>query len=209
MTATGYQATAAARDRRPEAAGLDWGCPRHPRGRQPAGMGAGWRPVPRADRQGGLPIGNLISQFFANVYLNPLDNFVKHELRVKGYVRYIDDFILFGDDRRASTDQGRHVRWKHGQLHLEMHPDKYRLIPTRCGADFAGYVVFADGRIRIRSSRVRRFQRRYRHMFREVRNGGRKASKVTESVRRSCLNNSLSGRSRWRLSSSSGSGPSL
>ncbi len=78
----------------------------------------------------GLPIGNLTSQFFANVYLNPLDHFVKHELRVKGYVRYMDDFLLFGDDRAALQRQGRQVRQKLAELRLEIHPDKYRLVPT-------------------------------------------------------------------------------
>ena len=50
-------------------------------------------------RRTGLPIGNLTSQFLANVYLNPLDHLVKHDLRVRGYVRYMDDFLLFGDVR--------------------------------------------------------------------------------------------------------------
>jgi len=100
----------------------------------------------------GLPIGNLTSQFFANVYLNPLDHFVKHELRVKGYVRYMDDFILFGNDRGMLRDQGRRVKDKLAELRLEMHPDKYRLLRTRCGVDFAGYVVFAGGRGRGRAS---------------------------------------------------------
>ena len=131
----------------------------------------------------GLPIGNLTSQFFANVYLNPLDHFVKHDLRVKGYVRYMDDFILFGHDRGALKQQGRRVKQKLNHLRLEMHPDKFRLMSTGWGVDFAGYVVFADGRIRVRSSSVRRFQRRYRQMLWEVRTGCRKPSKVTESVR--------------------------
>ena len=51
------------------------------------------------DRPRGLPIGNQTSQFWANVYLNPLDQFVKHTLRCKGYIRYVDDFLLFADDK--------------------------------------------------------------------------------------------------------------
>ena len=108
-------------------------------------------------RKRGLPIGNLTSQFLANVYLNPLDHFVKHELRVRGYVRYLDDFLLFGDDRYELKRQGSAVQAKLSELRLTMHPDKYRMLPTRLGVDFAGYVVFADGRIRVRSSTVRRF----------------------------------------------------
>ena len=51
------------------------------------------------NRPRGLPIGNLTSQFWANVYLSPIDHFVKRELRCPGYVRYVDDLLLFGDDR--------------------------------------------------------------------------------------------------------------
>jgi RNA-directed DNA polymerase len=131
----------------------------------------------------GLPIGNLTSQFFANVYLNPLDHFIKHDLRVKGYVRYMDDFLLFGNDRAGLRRQGRSVREKLADLRLEIHPDKYRLVPTASGVDFAGYVVFADGRIRIRSSSVRRFDRRYKKMLWDLRGRRIHAVKITESVR--------------------------
>jgi len=110
----------------------------------------------------GLPIGNLTSQFWANVYLNPLDHFVKHELRCRGYVRYMDDFVLFGDDPARLRQWGEALKAKLSDLRLEMHPDKYRLVPTRHGLDFCGYVVFADGHIRVRTATVRRFHRRYR-----------------------------------------------
>ena len=131
----------------------------------------------------GLPIGNLTSQFFANVYLNPLDHFVKHQLRVKGYARYLDDFVLFGNDRRQLKRQGEQVKEKLADLRLTMHPDKYRLSPTRLGVDFAGYVVFANGRIRVRSSTVRRFNRRYRRMLWELRHQCRPTAEVTKSVK--------------------------
>ena len=130
----------------------------------------------------GLPIGNLTSQFFANVYLNPLDHFVKHELRVKGYVRYMDDFLLFGKDRAKLKAHGRGIKDKLAELRLTMHPDKYRLVPTTCGVDFAGYVVFADGRVRVRSSSVRRFDRRYKMLLWEVRRRRMRAAKITQSV---------------------------
>jgi hypothetical protein len=130
-----------------------------------------------------LPIGNLTSQFFANVYLNPLDHFVKHELRVRGYVRYLDDFLLYSDDRRQLKRHGSLVQANLAELRLTMHPDKYRLLPTRLGVDFAGYVVFADGRIRVRSSSVRRFAGSYRRMLWELRHRCRPAAEVTQSVK--------------------------
>ena len=110
----------------------------------------------------GLPIGNLTSQFAANVYLDPLDQFVKHDLRVKGYVRYMDDFLLFSDDRGQLREWGRAVRERVESLRLEIHSDKYRLLRCDCGVDFCGFVVFANGRIRVRRQTVRRFHRRYR-----------------------------------------------
>jgi len=131
----------------------------------------------------GLPIGNLTSQFWANVYLNPMDHFVKHQLRCRGYVRYMDDFLLFGDDRTELRRWGRAVKKKLAELHLDMHPDKYRLMPTRRGVDFCGFVVFADGRIRVRSDTLRRFHRRYRGMLAAVRRREKTSSDITASVR--------------------------
>ena len=115
----------------------------------------------------GLPIGNLTSQFWANVYLNALDHFVKHTLRCKGYVRYMDDFLLFGHHKAELKAQGRVLkRWVCHQLRLEVHPDKYQLLYSSAGVDFCGFVVFADGRVRVRSQTARRFQRRFRHQLR-------------------------------------------
>jgi hypothetical protein len=117
------------------------------------------------------------------VYLNPLDHFVKHDLRCKGYVRYMDDFLLFGDDRAALKGFGQEIKGKLGELRLTMHPDKYSIVPTSLGVDFAGFVVFADGRIRVRSSTVRRFDRRYRRMLWDVNHKFRVPSDLTMRVR--------------------------
>jgi hypothetical protein len=130
----------------------------------------------------GLPIGNLTSQFFAKVYLNPLDHFVKHKLRVKGYVRQTDDFLLFGKDRAALRGQGRQVRQKLAELRLEIDPDKYHLLRTASGVDFVGYVAFADERVRIRSSSVRRFDRRHTRMLWDLRRRRTPAARITQSV---------------------------
>jgi len=134
-------------------------------------------------RKRGLPIGNLTSQFLANVYLNLLDQFVKHDLRVKGYVRYLDDFLLFGDHRTALRYHSKAVQEQLHALRLVIHPDKHRLCPTKLGVDFAGFVVFADGRIKVRSSSVRRFRARYRRMRWETRHRGRDTAELTQSVK--------------------------
>jgi retron-type reverse transcriptase len=134
-------------------------------------------------RPRGLPIGNLTSQFFANIYLDALDQWVKHDLRVRGYVRYVDDFILFADDRAQLRRWAAAVRARLTALRLQMHPDKCRLLPTRLGVDFVGFVCFADGRRRVRAANVRRFVRRFRAMRHEVRRGRRTWSDVTLRVR--------------------------
>jgi hypothetical protein len=131
----------------------------------------------------GLPIGNLTSQFFANIYLDRFDHFVKQELGVKGYVRYVDDFLLFGGSRREVKAWGAACREFLAAERLEIHPDKYRLIPTADGVDFCGFVVRADGRVRVRSANARRFRRKFRQMRREVRMGRLDPAELTTSVR--------------------------
>lgn len=89
----------------------------------------------------GLPIGNLSSQFFANVYLNELDQFVKHQLKVKHYLRYVDDFVLLADSPAPlqywQTAIACFLRQRLG-LQLKESP---RLAPLRQGVDFLGYIV--------------------------------------------------------------------
>jgi RNA-directed DNA polymerase len=143
-------------------------------------VGEGLFDVQRRSR--GLPIGNLTSQFLANVYLNALDQFVKHELRCVGYVRYVDDFLLFADSREQLRQWGARVREKLTELGLTIHPDKYRLGPTDRGVDFCGFVVFASGRIRVRKDSVRRFTRKYRNNLWRLARRQIPVSRVSQSV---------------------------
>lgn len=89
----------------------------------------------------GLPIGNLTSQFFANVYLNELDQFVKHELKCRYYLRYVDDFVLLHHDP-AQLDVWRHEisAFLGAALGLSLRPG-YRVQRCSNGADFLGYIV--------------------------------------------------------------------
>jgi len=94
----------------------------------------------------GLPVGNLTSQFFANVYLNALDQFVKHTLKCQHYVRYVDDFILIAND----AVQLRHWRAQLDEFLANTLALKCKeavvLQPLSQGIDFLGYRVFADHR---------------------------------------------------------------
>jgi RNA-directed DNA polymerase len=89
----------------------------------------------------GLPIGNLSSQFFANVYLDRLDQFVKHTLRARRYLRYVDDFVLVHHDRaQLETWRVEIEAFLARELRLSLKPD-VRLRPLRDGIDFLGYIV--------------------------------------------------------------------
>ena len=87
----------------------------------------------------GLPIGNLTSQLLANVYLNPLDQFIKHRLKVRYYGRYVDDIILIGKDPEYLCECFKHIQDKAwNTLELKFHPDKTKLLPVEKGVDFCG-----------------------------------------------------------------------
>jgi hypothetical protein len=89
----------------------------------------------------GIAIGNLSSQFFANVYLNELDQFVKHELGARRYIRYVDDFVLVDESREQLVEwHAELARFLEEHLKLELKPD-VKLRPIGAGADFLGYIV--------------------------------------------------------------------
>lgn len=89
----------------------------------------------------GLPIGNLTSQFFANVYLNPFDHFVKRELKAKAYLRYVDDFVLFAETKaQLLAWRERIAHYLEAQLGLRLR-DAGRLRPVTQGIDFLGYII--------------------------------------------------------------------
>lgn len=89
----------------------------------------------------GLPIGNLSSQFFANVYMSDFDNFVKRKLKVKRYLRYVDDFVLFDSSKeRLELLKVEIERYLAQELHLQLREDS-KLKKHNDGLDFLGYVI--------------------------------------------------------------------
>ncbi len=90
----------------------------------------------------GLPLGNVTSQLFANVYLNELDQFAKHALKARHYFRYCDDFVIVHPDRKFLEDAvGRIRAFLHDRLALDLHPNKVEIRKVRQGIDFLGYVA--------------------------------------------------------------------
>jgi retron-type reverse transcriptase len=96
----------------------------------------------RLERRKGLPIGNQTSQFFANVYLNALDHFVLRELRPALYLRYVDDFVLFGDDKAELASMRRAIVALLGKLRLELNEGKSRVYRCADGVTFLGWRLF-------------------------------------------------------------------
>lgn len=94
------------------------------------------------NREAGIPLGNLTSQIFANLYLNELDQFIKHDLKIKYYIRYADDFLILNKSRAQvfqCLDTLKHFLGN--KLKLEIHPQKIVLRKLSWGIDFCGYIV--------------------------------------------------------------------
>ena len=110
----------------------------------------------------GLPIGNLTSQFFANVYLNELDQFVKHRLKCRYYGRYVDDVILFHEDAAVLNEWYDAMDWfLEENLGMKFHPRKKWLNNAHVGIDFVGFVI-KPGRTYLRRSSLNRCRQKIR-----------------------------------------------
>lgn len=93
--------------------------------------------------ENGMPLDNLTSQFFANVYLNELDQFVKHKLKAKYYIRYVDDFVLLHSSKEQLKEWKKEIEtFLEEKLKLELHPDKSKIINLSKGVDFVGFRNF-------------------------------------------------------------------
>lgn len=119
----------------------------------------------------GLPIGNLTSQHFANLYLGELDHHLKDRLGVGGYLRYMDDLLLFADDKPALHRNLAALRaFLRETLRLELKETATRLAPATEGIPFLGFRVY-PGVLRLNPRTLRRFRRRWRGRERAYRAG--------------------------------------
>jgi hypothetical protein len=116
------------------------------------------------NRPRGLPIGNLTSQFWANVYLNSLDHFIKRELKAPGYVRYVDDFLLFGDNKiDLHKWKAEVIRFLAG-LRLTIHESRAQPKPVKQGIPFLGFTVYPDHR-RLKRTKGIAYQRHHKALW--------------------------------------------
>lgn len=113
------------------------------------------------NRPRGLPIGNQTSQFWANVFLHPLDLFIKQELGCRAYVRYCDDLLLFGDDKATLHRWRAAIIERAATLRLTLHEGRAHVVPVVTGLPFLGWRVFPYRR-RLKRRNVIAFARRFR-----------------------------------------------
>jgi RNA-directed DNA polymerase len=115
----------------------------------------------------GMPLGNLTSQFFANIYLNELDQFVKNELKAEFYIRYVDDFVILNGNReflekcRYSID-----RFLNEKLKIYLHPEKSKIFCLKQPIAFLGYRIFYHHKL-LKKSNYRKFCRTFKEKLSE------------------------------------------
>ena len=132
------------------------------------------------NRPRGLPIGNLTSQFWANCLLNPFDHFVKRELRCKGYARYVDDLLLFADDKAMLWDWRDAIVERLATLRLTIHPGA-QPHPVAEGIPFLGFVVYPTHR-RLKSRKVAAYWRSWRALLADYVSGTETQAAVVASL---------------------------
>jgi retron-type reverse transcriptase len=133
-------------------------------------------------RPRGLPIGNLTSQFWANVYLNPLDHFIKRELKCPAYVRYVDDLLLFADNRSDLHAWRLAVIQFLSAQRLTLHEKEAQVFPTHTGIPFLGWHVYPD-HLRLKRRNGVAFQRRYAALRGKYQRGSITHEQMDASVR--------------------------
>ena len=133
-----------------------------------------------AVRPRGLPIGNLTSQFWANCYLNPFDHFVKRELRCQAYLRYVDDFLLFADDKATLWRWKAAIERRLQRFRLTIHPGAHPR-PVTEGLPFLGFVIYPDRR-RLKRRKGIHFWQHLRDLVQQYQQGEIPLEPVTAAV---------------------------
>lgn len=139
----------------------------------------------------GMPLGNYTSQFFANIYLNELDYFVKHQLKAKYYLRYVDDFVILHKSKKRLEFFKREINsFLNEKLRIELHPDKSKIISLQKGIEFLGYRIFYKYKL-LRKRNFRSFKRRYGEFIKMYNRGFLSKENIKERL------NGWVGYSKW------------
>ncbi len=130
----------------------------------------------------GMPLGNLTSQFFANVYLHELDLFVKHSLKARYYIRYVDDFVIFHRDKTQLESWKMQIECFLAQsLALQLHPEKSNIIPISRGITFLGFRIFYNHKL-LKKSNSKRIWKRLDAFSKKYDAGMMSRNQITRSI---------------------------
>lgn len=130
----------------------------------------------------GIPIGSLTSQHFANFYLNQLDHYIKDELAIKGYIRYMDDFLLFGNDKgELHLLKAKIEIFLARQLRLQLKEKATIIAPVHVGIPFLGFRIF-PAYIRLKQENKKRSLKKLRRRLEEFRQGVISEDKYAQSL---------------------------
>lgn len=116
----------------------------------------------------GMPLGNLTSQLFANIYMNEFDWFIKEKLKIKFYIRYCDDFVIVSEDQRKLEEILPTLsNFLSTELELGLHPNKISIRKLNQGIDFLGYVILPN-RIVMRTKTKKRFLKKSKKLLKTI-----------------------------------------
>ncbi|MEK6840164.1 MAG: RNA-directed DNA polymerase [Nanoarchaeota archaeon] len=133
-----------------------------------------------------MPLGNLTSQFFANIYLNELDQFIKHELRAKYYIRYVDDFTVLHSSRSQLQEWKERINiFLKERLKIELHAGKSKIISLGKPIAFLGIKIFYHYKLLKRFNR-RNVQRRVHKLYQKYADKDLTYDQVYESMQGTC-----------------------
>ncbi|MFH1591903.1 MAG: reverse transcriptase/maturase family protein [Candidatus Woesearchaeota archaeon] len=122
------------------------------------------------NKEKGMPLGNMTSQFFANVYLNELDYFIKHKLRMKAYLRYVDDFVILYESKEVLNVCKDKISKYLKYLKLELHKDKTKIFSLSKGTNLLGFRIFYYYRL-LRKRNINQFNKRLEKLKEEYKDG--------------------------------------
>jgi retron-type reverse transcriptase len=130
----------------------------------------------------GIPIGNLTSQLFANIYLNKLDHFIKEELRVKYYIRYMDDLFILSNSINFLLETKNAIdKFSKMELNLKLHPKKSKIFPLKRDIDFLGYRIFYDYKL-LRKGSEKRIKNKLKFLGHEYAEDKKDLSQIYNSI---------------------------
>ncbi len=130
----------------------------------------------------GMPIGNLTSQFFANVYLSELDYFIKHGLKIKYYIRYVDDFVILHESKETLEFCKLQISDFLKSIKLELHPQKSKVIPLHKGVNLLGFRVFYNYKLP-KKSNIRRMEHKINSFASMYRKGTMSKEEILEKTK--------------------------